>query len=657
MNNVETFVLELKEYLSGGIQRAAVTTHSAFAAMGNDIAQTQRGFDRLNGNVRLNVDSTSLDQAQAKIDSVNSRMNMLGGTMAVAAGSLISKGIEQTMGFARDQIADTLQLGLDASAQMVQFKVLGGAEKGMGLYKELTKYVQDSVFGPELYKDARTMMAFGVAVDNVMPTMKMLGDVAMGDKEKMGALTYAFSQTTSAGKLMGQDLIQYTSAGFNPLMVIAEKTHGLKTVQQRFAELRDKMSEGKISADMVRQSFVWATEEGGKFHGMLENMANTPYGMKQAMEGSIQGAKMGLGTALMPDVTDFMNELNPVVYDLPRTLEQIRPAIHDVLTDFVDMVKWTEANTEGLGKMFGVMKVGVEAYVAWRVATTAMTVANWAWSAVATTVTTQTGLMITEEQLLTKELLEQTDVLAGNQLAWLAMSKAELAALDAAAANTATIGMTQVAGSAAGSAAGSLSFGAVASGIMGGAARAAVPVTIAYFTTEAVAQLLDKNPFTGKGWDAMSMTHAAANFGAGENVALGLSMLSTLGIDPIKNALDAQYRDAQSKLQPMLHIADVANNNWGAGAKNPFFPGLTMAQHQDDAAAKADDASKAMAEVSDAIVNGGSKQVIINLNQPLIGKQEYHVGSRQEAEEVSLRTSEENLFKILESAAAASFSK
>lgn len=38
--------------------------------------------------------------------------------------------------------------------------------------------------------------------------MKMLGNVAMGDKEKLSSLTLAFSQISAAGKLQGQDLLQ-----------------------------------------------------------------------------------------------------------------------------------------------------------------------------------------------------------------------------------------------------------------------------------------------------------------------------------------------------------------------------------------------------------------------------------------------------------------
>lgn len=36
------------------------------------------------------------------------------------------------------------------------------------------------------------MLSFGIAADRVMPNIKMLGDIAMGDREKMNSLTLAF---------------------------------------------------------------------------------------------------------------------------------------------------------------------------------------------------------------------------------------------------------------------------------------------------------------------------------------------------------------------------------------------------------------------------------------------------------------------------------
>ena len=116
------------------------------------------------------------------------------------------------------------------------------------------------------------MMSFGLQSDFAFSKLKNIGDIALGDANKMKSLALAFSQATSTGKLMGQDLLQMINAGFNPLEVISKKTG------QSMTELKDKMSKGEITAQDLAQALEWATEEGGKFYKGAETAADTTAG-------------------------------------------------------------------------------------------------------------------------------------------------------------------------------------------------------------------------------------------------------------------------------------------------------------------------------------------------------------------------------------------
>jgi len=48
----------------------------------------------------------------------------------------------------------------------------------------------------------------------------MLGDVSMGDSNKLDGLSYAISQVKGAGVLRGQEKIQLENSGFYPLQQI-----------------------------------------------------------------------------------------------------------------------------------------------------------------------------------------------------------------------------------------------------------------------------------------------------------------------------------------------------------------------------------------------------------------------------------------------------
>ena len=96
---------------------------------------------------------------------------------------------------------------------------------------------------------------------------------------------------SSNGKLMGQDLLQMINAGFNPLVVIAEKTG--KSV----AQLKDEMSKGAITVEMVEDAFRAATSEGGKFNGMLLSQSKTLNGAISNMQGAYQDMLNSIGEA------------------------------------------------------------------------------------------------------------------------------------------------------------------------------------------------------------------------------------------------------------------------------------------------------------------------------------------------------------------------
>jgi len=69
----------------------------------------------------------------------------------------------------------------------------------------------------DIAKAGQTLMGFGVDVHRVMPILRQLSDISMGDSQRFQSLSLAFAQMSAQGRLMGQDLNQMVNAGFNPL--------------------------------------------------------------------------------------------------------------------------------------------------------------------------------------------------------------------------------------------------------------------------------------------------------------------------------------------------------------------------------------------------------------------------------------------------------
>ena len=163
------------------------------------------------------------------------------------------------------------------------FESLAGEHIGRKLYEDIKQFATTTpMMAKDLAKGAQTLLGFNIEAEKVMPILRQIGDISMGDAQKFNSLTLAFAQMSSTGKLMGQDLLQMVNAGFNPLVVISEKTG------KSIAKLKDEMSEGKITVEMVEEAFRSATAEGGKFHNMLEDQSKAMKGALSNLQGAYE---------------------------------------------------------------------------------------------------------------------------------------------------------------------------------------------------------------------------------------------------------------------------------------------------------------------------------------------------------------------------------
>ena len=168
--------------------------------------------------------------------------------------------------------------------------LLGDQAKADAMFGELKEMAATT---PLMLKDyasaAQTMLGFNIEAEKVIPTLKAIGDISMGDSQRFQSLSLAFSQMSATGKLMGQDLLQMINAGFNPLTEISRKTG------KSIAELKDEMSAGAISAQMVADAFMSATQKGGMFYGMQEKQGKDLKGQINALQGAIDDMFNALG--------------------------------------------------------------------------------------------------------------------------------------------------------------------------------------------------------------------------------------------------------------------------------------------------------------------------------------------------------------------------
>lgn len=185
------------------------------------------------------------------------------------------KGIAATVmgGMGLKELASRIiSVRAEFESMETSLKVLlgGNEEKLNNIMGQIKEYALASPLNTKDMVGAVQMMtSFGIEAEKSIDYLKAIGDISMGDTGKFNSLALAFSQMSSAGKLMGQDLMQMVNAGFNPLEEIARKTG------KSIGELKEEMSKGAITSKMVQDAFISATSAGGKFFGMSSEGAKT----------------------------------------------------------------------------------------------------------------------------------------------------------------------------------------------------------------------------------------------------------------------------------------------------------------------------------------------------------------------------------------------
>ena len=221
------------------------------------------------------------DNAKEIVESNNGIAISWKKALAVIGGAGVLKALGSEMirvrgEFQSMQTAIETMVGKDVAGQLIpQIKELA----------KISPLTMSDMVGAE-----KMMLGFNIQAEDTIKYLKAISDISMGESSKFNSLTLAFSQMSAAGKLMGQDLNQMINAGFNPLQIISEKTG------KSIATLKDEMSKGAVSAEMVQQAFIDATSAGGKFYNMSENASKTINGQLSMMQDALDSVFNELGT-------------------------------------------------------------------------------------------------------------------------------------------------------------------------------------------------------------------------------------------------------------------------------------------------------------------------------------------------------------------------
>lgn len=242
------------------------------------------------------------DMTSNGINSAVSRVRGMSSAMGAAFKGIganlmnIKAGFDMVLAAARtfaNAFISVIKEAFKFETAVANFKtLLGSMDEAKSHIAELKQFAsQTPLTFEDLSQASKTLLSFGASVDTIMPSLKMLGDISLGDAQKFKGLALVFAQVQSQGKLMGQDLLQMVNQGFNPLTIIAQETG------KSMSELKELMGDGAISFKMVEEAMRIATAEGGRFHGAMEESAKTGEGMVSTLKDNWSEAVRTFGDA------------------------------------------------------------------------------------------------------------------------------------------------------------------------------------------------------------------------------------------------------------------------------------------------------------------------------------------------------------------------
>ena len=244
----------------------------------------------------------------------------------VAAGQMIADFAKQ----ASSKLAEVVKSGVDYNATMesylTNFKVMLGSEEAAATkLSEIRKMAASTPFTlDDLTSGTQTLLQFGIAADDTTGVLQRLGDISLGNAEKLQTLTRAYGKMSSAQKVTLENVNMMIDAGFNPLNQICDATG------ESMSDLYKRISDGKVSFSELEAAVEAATSQGGQFYnGMLE-ASQTFSGRMSTLKDNVSALTGELTSGLFAALGDLVVKLNEVVtsfLDSDEKMAQLKETI------------------------------------------------------------------------------------------------------------------------------------------------------------------------------------------------------------------------------------------------------------------------------------------------------------------------------------------
>lgn len=330
-----------------------------------------------------------IQQVTATATSESAEMETAFGRVAQAFAGIVG------IGAAKSFVQQMIQVRSEMQNTEASFKVfLGTANKANEFFSDLQRYAYNNLFEfADLSKQAAQLLAFRNSVEDVIPIIDRLSNIAAGANAPLGEFVSLFNKAKANNKLLSVDIQMWESRGV-PIVYELAQAYG-KSEQQ----IRSMVSAGKVGFKDLETAIGRLTDRGGMFAGMMQEKMKT------------LGDSIGL---LQDNITNMFNELGA--------------QNQGVLKAGIDLANRAVENYDKLGLALGALVIGYGTYKAAVIATSLAQKSGTGIAVLDNTVRSIKLKILKSEALLTGQTAAATKSMTAAEQAHLAALQAELTA-------------------------------------------------------------------------------------------------------------------------------------------------------------------------------------------------------------------------------------
>jgi len=246
--------------------------------------------------------SKSIDEIGNSLKKTSPVLGRLLGDVANIAANFLKSpaaGITTLLSKFTDAVIDLGKACVQAYSEIESLKtqlgvVFSNQSQADSMFGQISQYAVKSPFGVQQTSELAVLLKqSGVYASDLMDTLRMLGDTAGGNMEKMKRIANNYAQIVSIGKASMLDMRQFAYAGI-PIFEAVSKELGVS--QQ---ELRKLISDGKVTSDIIEKVFKDLTGINGIFENATEKGAKTLKARLQNLQDARQLAAASGGEWLV----------------------------------------------------------------------------------------------------------------------------------------------------------------------------------------------------------------------------------------------------------------------------------------------------------------------------------------------------------------------